>query len=161
MYETNPQKWYACKILYKGKWKTIFLDEFIPVLGRQPAFSRDILTGMWVSLLEKAWAKLYSSYKRISAGYAEEGLHDLTGAHVQAIRIKAEDFDKEEAWRYLKLGEERGFAMVGSTLPGSDQNIPITGVVLGHAYTILSAIELQSQGQLVRLVKCRNPWGRT
>jgi hypothetical protein len=59
------------------------------------------------------------------------------------------------------MGEEKGYAMVGSTLPGSDQNIPITGVVLGHAYTVLSAIELQFQGAMVRLVKCRNPWGQT
>lgn len=96
--ETNAQKWYACKILYKGKWKTILLDDFIPVHKQKPdfpAFSRDIATGMWVSLLEKAWAKMYSSFKRIAAGYAEEGLHDLTGAHVQAIRIQSEDFDKE------------------------------------------------------------------
>jgi hypothetical protein len=36
----NPQKYYACKILYKGKWKTIDMDEYIPVMNGTPAFSK-------------------------------------------------------------------------------------------------------------------------
>ena len=51
-------------------------------------------------MLEKAWAKLYASYKRIEAGYPEEGLHDLTGAHIRAIRFK-KDFNKQAEWEYL------------------------------------------------------------
>jgi hypothetical protein len=50
--------------------------------------------------------------------------------------------------------------MVGSTLPGSDQNIPVSGVILGHAYTVLGAFEIQYRGQLARLILCRNPWGK-
>ena len=46
-------------------------------------------------LLEKAWAKLYTSYKRIEAGYPEEGLHDLTGAPIKQIYTKQAGFDKE------------------------------------------------------------------
>lgn len=56
--------------------------------------------------------------------------------------------------------DQKGYAMVGSTLPGSDQNIPVSGVILGHAYTILGAYELQFRGQIQRLVFCRNPWGK-
>jgi calpain-15 len=38
--EENTQKYYACKIMYKGKWKTIDLDEYIPTLNGKPAFSK-------------------------------------------------------------------------------------------------------------------------
>lgn len=69
--EENPVKYYSCKILYKGKWKTIDLDEYIPTLNGKPAFSKAVGQELWVILLEKAWAKLYSSYKRIEAGYGE------------------------------------------------------------------------------------------
>lgn len=91
-------------------------------------------------LLEKAWAKLYSSYKRIEAGYPEEGLHDLTGAHMQAYRLKSADFDKEKVWTYLKEGEIKNYSMIASSMPGSDTNTSSSGVVLGHAYTLLSAV---------------------
>ena len=74
--------------MYKGKWKTIDLDEMIPFKGNSPAFSKAENQELWVVILEKAWAKLYSSYKRIEAGYPEEGLHDLTGAHIRSIRFK-------------------------------------------------------------------------
>jgi calpain-15 len=47
------------------------MDEFIPAIGNAPAFSKAVGPEMWVVLLEKAWAKLYSSFKRIEAGYAE------------------------------------------------------------------------------------------
>lgn len=34
------------------------------------------------------------------------------------------------------------------------------GIVLGHAYTLLSAAQIQDKhGDFVRLVKLRNPWG--
>lgn len=52
-------------------------------------------------LLEKAWAKMYTSYKRIEAGYPEEPLHDLTGAPIKQIALKSQAFDKEATWKYL------------------------------------------------------------
>lgn len=88
-------------------------------------------------------------------------MHDLTGAHIQAYRTKAADFNKEEVWRYLKEGEERGYSMIASSQPGSDTNTSTTGVVLGHAYTLLSAVELNANGSMNRLIKLRNPWGKT
>ena len=34
------------------------------------------------------------------------------------------------------------------------------GIVKGHAYTLISAIEIKNkQGKTVQLVKLRNPWG--
>lgn len=38
---------------------------------------------------------MYTSYKRIEAGYPEEGLHDLTGAPIKQITFKSASFDKE------------------------------------------------------------------
>lgn len=46
----------------------------------EPAFSSSVDGGLWVILLEKAWAKIYKSYKKIEAGFTIEVLHDLTGA---------------------------------------------------------------------------------
>ena len=63
--ESNELNYYSVKILYKGKWMTIDMDEYIPYLHGAPAFSKSVDKELWVILLEKAWAKLYTSYKRI------------------------------------------------------------------------------------------------
>lgn len=99
--EINQARFFSCKILYKGKWKEIIIDDFVPCYGQRPAFSHSIKNEMWVQILEKAWAKLYSSYKRIDAGFPEEGLHDLTGAHMKMFRFQVDTIDYENTWRYL------------------------------------------------------------
>jgi hypothetical protein len=52
------------------------------------------------------------------------------------------------------------FCMVASSQSGSDTNKAHSGIVLGHAYTIIGVYELQYMGKIVRLVKLRNPWGK-
>lgn len=94
--DLNQQRYFSVKMLYKGKWMTIDMDEHIPVMYNKPAFSSSIGNELWVVLLEKAWAKMYSSYKRIEAGLAEEALHDLTGAPIKNISMRQAGFDKEK-----------------------------------------------------------------
>jgi hypothetical protein len=113
-----------------------------------------------VVLLEKAWAKLYTSYKRIEAGYPEEPLHDLTGAPIKQIYIKKGNNNKEEEWQYLLMASQREYSMVCSSNPGSDSDTSQSGVVQGHAYTLLNAVYLNYQGQQIRLIQLRNPWGK-
>ena len=57
--------------MYRGKWLTVDMDDYLPYLYGQPAFSNTTKGSLWVCLLEKAWAKVYSSYKRIEAGFPE------------------------------------------------------------------------------------------
>lgn len=41
------------------------LDDSVPFVFSTPAFSRTVNGELWVVLLEKAWAKIYGSYKNI------------------------------------------------------------------------------------------------
>ena len=50
--------------------------------------------------------------------------------------------------------------MVASSLPGSDTNKSMSGVVQGHAYTFLSAANINYGGQQERVCQMRNPWGK-
>ena len=75
---------------------TIDMDEFVPCLYGTPAFTYAKDHELWVVLLEKAWAKLYTSYKRIELGHPEEALHDLTGAPVRNLYPPLTSFDQEK-----------------------------------------------------------------
>lgn len=147
-------------MLYKGKWMTIDMDEYVPFLYNSPAFTKTVDNEFWVVLLEKAWAKLYTSYKRIEAGYPEEPLHDLTGAPIKQIYIKKGNANKEEEWNYLLMASQKEYSMVCSSNPGSDSDTSQKGVVQGHAYTLLNAVYLNYNGQQIRLIQLRNPWGK-
>lgn len=92
--EINDQKHFSVRMLYKGKWVIIDMDEYIPWLENQPAFTKAKQSELWVILLEKAWAKLYTSYKRIEAGCAEEPFHDLTGAPCRLIGLNSPFYPK-------------------------------------------------------------------
>ncbi len=50
--------------------------------------------------------------------------------------------------------------MVASSQPGSDTTKSFSGVVQGHAYTFLNATTINFNGQQIRLVQLRNPWGK-
>jgi len=158
--DINEVKYYSVKILYKGKWMTIDMDEYVPYLHNSPAFTKSVDKEVWVVILEKAWAKLYTSYKRIEAGYPEEPLHDLTGAPIKQIYTRKGGADKEEEWRYLLKASQLEYSMVCSSNPGSDSDSSQSGVVQGHAYTLLKVDILNFQGQQIRLVQLRNPWGK-
>jgi calpain-15 len=109
-------------------------------------------------LLEKAWAKVYTSYRRTEGGSPQEPLHDLTGAPIKYISTKSSD--KDEEWNYLYKASQLDYSMVCSSPDGSDTNKSPSGVVLGHAYTLLKVDILNFKGQQVKLVQLRNPWGK-
>ena len=80
--------YFSVKMIYRGKWRTVDVDEFIPFAYGTPAFSKSKNNELWVMILEKAWAKLYMSYKQLEGGFPEEPLHDLTGAPIKHIFLQ-------------------------------------------------------------------------
>ena len=54
--------------------------------GVATAHSRD-LDALWLSLLEKAFAKYYGSYANIARGYAHHALEVLTGHHAECVHL--------------------------------------------------------------------------
>lgn len=60
------------------------------------------------------------------------------------------------------MASQRTYAMVCSSQPGSDTNKSTSGIVQGHAYTLLKVVELKyANNKMERLVKLRNPWGKS
>ncbi|KAG8989285.1 hypothetical protein FRB90_002328, partial [Tulasnella sp. 427] len=108
----------------------------------------------WVPLLEKAYAKLHGDYQSLDGGFTAEGIEDLTGA-VSATICLRDILDTNRFWQeeLTQVGIDRVFAC--STFPDGGGNDD--GLISGHAYALLRAIEHEGR----RFLVIRNPWGQT
>ena len=97
---------------------------------------------------------------RIIGGNPANALRDLTGAPSEKSDHRMFD-SEDELWDYLHSAEKRKWLLCcGSDnktikkLGGSKKS----GVVGGHAYSILDSRELLTENGPVRLIQIRNPW---
>jgi len=66
-----------------GAWKQIIIDDYLPFISNEsaPAFGKcKNINELWVSLLEKAYAKYFGAYWKIEGGVTGNVIRDLTGA---------------------------------------------------------------------------------
>ena len=162
-----------------GRWTPVAIDDRLPCgAGGRPLFAQSSdRKELWVSLLEKAYAKFYGSYKSLEAGYVIDALVDLTGGAGEVVSLKDNDAalatvsgalwarvraasvtprpqSRSAAAAPARAQDARLLLACGSPA-GSDTDISSAGIVQGHAYSILAAHEVDG----VRLLQLRNPWG--
>lgn len=142
---------------------------------------------MWVSLLEKAYAKLHGSYEALEGGLVQDALVDLTGGAGEEIDMRSAqsqiDLASGRLWSQLLRFKQEGFLLGAGSPSGSDVHVSSSGIVQGHAYSILQVcrsrdISVPSDGNLNfflslfpfvlncqvrevdghKLVQIRNPW---
>ncbi|KAK0199249.1 hypothetical protein DFS33DRAFT_1278784, partial [Desarmillaria ectypa] len=125
----------------------------------------------WVPLIEKAYAKLHGSYGALSGGWACEAVEDLTGgvtcfipANVQLMLFfrMTDILDPDLFWteELLKANHDRLFGVTFNVLDSSrngEDSIKVSGLMGGHVYSVLRAIECKGK----RFVVVRNPWGNS
>lgn len=119
----------------------------------------------WLPLLEKAYAKAHGDYQSIDGGSAGEGIEDLTGG-VSTFFFAQDVLDKDNLWKeLLQVNEESGFLFGCGSRFGEDYRpSDDEGFVRGHAYSVLAAREIKDpkdDKKTLRLLKIRNPWGKT
>jgi len=105
-------------------------------------------------LLEKAYAKLDGNYERIVGGMGlYEGLRTLTGMPTAHVRLYdfGKAFDSDNTYKLLKKFADKNYPMTTTCCKVRSHS----GLVSGHAYTLLNVLEL-STGE--KLVQIRNPW---
>ncbi|CAE6435973.1 unnamed protein product [Rhizoctonia solani] len=112
----------------------------------------------WVPLLEKAYAKLHGDYAAIDGGLAADAIEDLTGG-VSTIFHLHDILDEDEFWadELMKVNEDRLFGCYIYKMPGGDDETTVNGLFAGHAYSVISAMEVNGK----RFLRVRNPWGKT
>lgn len=88
--DKNDEGIYRVRFCKNGVWTEVTVDDYFPCrTNGVPIFSRSNGPEMWVLLIEKAYAKLHGNYWNLKAGYANEGLIDLTGCPTTLYDLQA------------------------------------------------------------------------
>ncbi|KFY01851.1 hypothetical protein O988_02506 [Pseudogymnoascus sp. VKM F-3808] len=108
----------------------------------------------WLPLLEKAYAKAHGDFATIDGGYTGEGIEDLTGGVTMEL-FSTDILDKNAFWanELLRVNEEFLFGCSSCLFAGWGER---KGIIEGHAYSIMRAVEMDGQ----RLLLLKNPWGK-
>lgn len=109
----------------------------------------------WLPLMEKAYAKAHGDYEAIDEGYVGDGVEDMTGGVTTPIATN-KVLRKDRLWKELSSSD--GQFVFGLSAQSRFGRVEAdSGVTLGHAYTILRAVEESTEDgkSSVRLVKIR------
>eukprot|EP00667_Euglena_gracilis_P001388 EG_transcript_1388 len=187
--EYNPYGVYQLQLCHNGLWRRLVVDDLFPCTElAMLAYTKGARRQLWVPLLEKAAAKLFQCYESLTGGTMSEALHLITGyPTIQIPLYKAQDRpaappasqpgkpdaeverdeneDPDLLWAKLLSYHQAGYIMglgcVGTTHPTKTiLEVKAMGLGAPHAYSIMDVREVKDQeGNPVRLVQLRNPWG--
>lgn len=160
---------YQVRFFRFGEWKIVTVDDFLPVdIQDGLVFARSSKTNeVWISILEKAYAKLQGSYQALREGAEEQAMMDFTAGPADVLRIS------EPGAAPVPLGKrEETYAHIWDTIVeydkakwllgcGSfDKNQLVegnygVGILYNKMYAITDCRVVQGQ----KLLRLRNPWG--
>jgi calpain-5 len=176
-----------------GEWVDVVIDDLLPVYADDNTLvychNNKDHNEMFGALLEKAFAKLATCYQYLIGGNANDAMIDLTGGCHETFDVDLSDgsdndgknnVDHETLWQVMFSSHKMGSLMASAidVMEGADMESELeNGLVMGHAYCVLSVHEILSNGgsydtlredlnsnknerDSIRLVKMRNPWGQ-
>ena len=158
---------YGVYLFLNGKWRLVLIDDYLPCMNINSI--KNLCFGfsncgneLWVSLLEKAWAKVNGSYINIGmGGFCNEAFDVLTDVYTEHITIpknkNALEKMKNNLWEKLAEAVKHNY-MVCLGTRNSDY-IERFGLMPSHAYTLIKIYELKTSKGVEKVVKLRNPYG--
>lgn len=161
---------YGVSLWADERWTMVWVDGFFPCYVStnpharappRPLFgSSSNRREIWPMVVEKAYAKLHGSYETIgNGGLIGQALQALTGGSTTSLPTS---LGAERLWPRLSEAVADPAVLVGA---GTKRDCPAEvrrGIVEGHAYSVLHAVEaVDKTGETRRLLLLRNPWGKT
>lgn len=105
----------------------------------------------WAPILEKAGAKYWGHYKRMSGGWMNDAFEMLTGFPTSQFRNS--DMSANDLYNKLDHLNKKNYIMSSAFF--KKDGIESYGLVSQHAYTVLGVDTYKGE----KLVRIRNPWG--
>jgi len=187
----TPDAQYTVRLYHPGKrsFIKVVIDDFVPTKDGTPSFAGVTFEGeVWPALIEKAFAKLCSSYKNMQWGSVAYGLLYLCGgggaeswaraesgrwkrsytvwkgkANATIDRKRAEgvmadgvEIDKDRLWTVLREYTEFCYP-VACTVEKAQEGA--CGLSSEWTFSLIGAREVEVQGDILRMVRLRNPFG--
>jgi hypothetical protein len=162
--EENDEGVYVFRFYIRGKPWLVSVDDYflfgttedgdrIPLFARMGAEEQ-----YWAMLLEKAYSKIQGTYEHANGGFVESGLRTLIGCPV--VSYQTEDEDADTVFTTLKDANDLDYVLGCGTTGGTDTILNECGIAMGHAYSLISAFELETSGTVdYKMYMIRNPWG--
>ena len=158
--EYNPDGYYTLVLFIDGEYKTIYLDDYFPCLKGTniPYFTKVNNFSFWPLLLEKAWAKINSSYQNALSGWPNDIFRAFTGFACEELNHSEET--PERIWRIIKTVKENNGIICTSTKIG--EGINEVGLIPGISYSVINAVEVEDEkNRKIFLLKLRNDLGNS
>lgn len=150
-----------------GMWKSYLVDDYLPVVGSRPrfAYNKNDPCELWISLLEKAYAKRNGGFVNILSGDSLIALRDFTGyptSRFDKLFFEAQnDLDVSVNFftRLLALYNAGHTILFNTPANGFEgpqvDNHKEVGIPVGYALAVLRIKYISG----FRLLCLRNPWG--
>lgn len=148
-----------------GNWEEVVVDDRLPTRnGRLIYLRAKDPNEFWSPLLEKAYAKLYGSYKALEGGLTIEAAVDFTGGIPEMINLKDLKIQPENLFYNMAQADSRK-AFMSCSLSGSgyQREAESKGLQARHAYSITKVVDVRCNGvnRSIPLIRMRNPHGNS
>jgi hypothetical protein len=160
----NPKGYYELVFYIDGVEQIVIVDDYLPIKKgtNDLIFAKSKKNEIWISLLEKAWAKVNGGYANIIGGTPMEALEFLTGFSSLSYDMENKDNDdlneyKMEIVKQLQNCDIENSIIACTTT--SSEDVSGVGLITGYTYNLLAIYQItNSEGNNVYLFKLRNPW---
>ena len=126
-----------------GEYQIILLDDYFPVIKGTniPFFLRTRNFGIWVILLEKAWAKINGGYGNIILGWPNDIFRTFTGFSTE--ELIHHDNSIERLWNVISTSIQNNSLIVTHTY--GNHHLEEKGLKNNHGYVILHSQEISGK----------------
>ncbi|KAG2373046.1 hypothetical protein C9374_012892 [Naegleria lovaniensis] len=160
--QVNEAGIYEMNLCIAGEWCKIVIDDYFP-LGKdgKPLYASSKMGDMWMMAIEKAVAKVFGYYNKLSSGFTiSDAFELLSGCPTFSINVKHEP--SENLWRRVtQFGELRYItACTTSDFTAlAQQKIDPQGLSPHQTYVLLGCVDISGKKVLkLKALRGKSEW---